>query len=415
MKNLLLVLSLIVLVAACNDKPYGNWVLYKSNEKGIYSEPPRIKILEDSIEFCPWNYNSWDKYSYTLNKSKLNIGKTEIDFKIEQDTLILNGLIKYIRAKSKRAIELYGKTNIDIKIDLPKIKGTQPLEYLKPEYGTYIRYGRRHDNGLFSLQLNDKYVDLKELSKFVAYKPGCFKQDFRPQTHYFFCDSGAKMKDVESIFLVMSSVNEGRLVLINKEELTFNDSLVFSYRSNGLKIRMNLPDYTSNYAGKKLNHINDGKETPPYRNYNVLNWSLKNQSQQDYSNVISLVKNKLFFNGIKIEKNELLVLLKNDIIKQNSIITLYDLESNYYHFLELQLTISSVYNILREEESLKMYNKPLQSITKDELHEVKRKIPMRILWSYSIPHIKSMYENDRVFLDMKIKPLDSVLPKNIAY
>jgi hypothetical protein len=415
MKKILSVLSLTILLTSCTDKHMGDWVLYKSNEKGIYGEPPKIRVLKDSIKFCPWNYISWDEYSYTLEGSKFKINEIEIDFKIEEDTLILNESIKYIKAESKRAIELYGVTNSDIKINLPKIEGAKLIEYKKPEYGTYIRYGRRHDNGEFSLQLNDKYVGIGKLRDFVIdtrdIKIG---QEYRSQKHYLFCDKNTKMKDLENIFLAMNSVSERDISFVNEEEVIFNDSLAFNYKTKGLKLRMFPTDYISNYAREKLKGLNDNEEVLLFQKRTFIYYTLKNRAKE-YSNVISLVKNKFFFNGDEIQKNELLGLLKDDIIKQNSIITLYDLESDYYHFLELQLAINAVYNTLREKQSLKMYNRPLSNITKDELYEVKKKIPMRFLWNYSIPHIKSMHKKRRPFLEMKIKPLDSILPKNIAY
>ncbi len=410
MKKILSVLSLTVLLTSCTNPHLGDWVLYKSNERGIYSEPPKIKISKDSIKFKPWNYNSWDKYSYTLEDSKLNINETEIDFRIEEDTLILNESIKYIKAESKRAVELYGETNSDIKINLPKIESAKLIEYSKPEYGTYIRYGRRHDNGEFSLQLNDKYTGVGKLRDFVIdtreIKMG---QQYRSQKHYLFCDKATKMRDLEKIFIAMSSVHERSILFVNEEKLIFNDSLAFNYKTHGLGLRMFSTDHISSYAREKLKYLNKEKEIIELYNHSFYYSTLSNLSK-DYSNVISLVKNNVFFNGNKINKENLFELLKEDIKKQNSIIVLYDLESDYYHFLELLLTINSVYYNIREELSLKMYNKSLNSITKEELIEIKGQIPMRFLWDYSIPHFKSLIIKNKYFLDGKIKSLDSVLP-----
>lgn len=410
MKKVLSILSLSVLITACNNNHIGDWVLYKSNEKGIYGEPPKIKISKDSIKICPWDYNSWEQYNYTLDDSKLNINETEIHFKVKRDTLILNESIKYIKAESKRAIELYGDINSDIKIDLPKIKETKLIEYPAAEYGTYIRYGRRHDNGAFSLQLNDKYVGIGKLRSFVAdereIKMG---EVYKSQKHYLFCDKDTKMRDLEKKFIAMSSVNERSILFVNQEKLIFNDSLAFNYKPHGLRLRIFPTDYISSYAGEKLKNLNDEVEILLVQSRDFLYYSLKNRAKE-YSNVISLVKNKFYFNGKKVEKNELSELLKEDIEKQNSIIMLYDLESDYYHFLELHLEVRTIYNTIREEESLKLYNKLLNNITRDELQIVKNKIPIRILWDYSIPHFKSLVIKNKYFLDGKIKSLDSVLP-----
>ena len=104
-------------------------------------------------------------------------------------------------------------------------------------------------------------------------------------------------------------------------------------------------------------------------------------------------------------------MLKKDIENSHHIFSLYDLESDYYHFLELQIAIRSMYNSVRQKKALKRYNSILNNLTKEQLDSIKSETPIKHIWSYSIPHFKSIIKDDYGFYGMRIKPLDSILPK----
>ncbi len=64
--------------------------------------------------------------------------------------------------------------------------------------------------------------------------------------------------------------------------------------------------------------------------------------------------------------------------------------------------INSVYEEVREKASQEQFNKSIESLSKEELREIKTKIPMRHIWSYSIPHFNHVVENNGSFFGLEV-------------
>lgn len=103
-----------------------------------------------------------------------------------------------------------------------------------------------------------------------------------------------------------------------------------------------------------------------------------------------------------VNPKELRAIIKPWIENNNTIFSLYDLESTYGKFLEMNTIINSVYNEIRNNQSKIIFKKALEDLTKEELAEIKQQIPMHHVWSYSIPHYNSIVEKENSFFGLKI-------------
>ncbi|WP_299883920.1 hypothetical protein [uncultured Lacinutrix sp.] len=397
-------LFISILCISCNpkEKYIGTWVFSDSTSVFDNDAPMKLIFSKDSIKITRFDFNPLNKYAFILQDDNIVIENKPIKTAFNKDTLIINDRLKFFKDDSGKIFEEIGLTDPKIEINLPEIEPKNIIKYPKFLTSTYIRFGKRHDNGEFALELNDKYSKFTDLIGFLSNTRN--DRYDNKQKHYLFIDKDSKMKDLEKIFLIMSSINEKDILLVNNSNFQIKDTLAFNYKNQVLRTRISPTeewDYLNSIINNKNNIIPFIHQTHNYMYYGELS---------HYPNVISLIKNECYFNTKKINKSDLSQLLKETIKNKNYILSLYDLESNYYHFLELQITIRSVYNSIREQNSLKRYNLTLNDLTKNQLDSIKFETPIKHIWSYSIPHFEYIYDIDG-FLGMKMKPLDSILPK----
>lgn len=404
MKKSLLAISLAILIVSCSkkNKYIGTW--FFNDATSIYDSdtPMKLVFTKDSIEVIRSDFKPSNKYAFQLQDNNLVIENNVIKTKFKSDTLIINNRLKFFKDNSGKLIEAIGLTDPKIEINLPEIKSSNLITYPKKIPATYIRLGKRHDNGKFSLELNDKYSEFNELQEF-AIDRSYYGQEKNKQYHYLFFDKSSKMKDLEKIFLTMASINELKILFVNNSTLITKDTLALKYENSILGTRISILENHTYF-----NSINKGNDIIPMfleSHYSQFFGKINN-----FPNIITLVKNKFYFNGTEFEKSELSKLLKEDIKNNNHLLSLYDLESDYYHFLKLQIAIRSTYNDFREEKSIIKYNKALNDLKKEQLDSIKAQTPIKHIWSYSIPHYKAVVKDGNYFFGMRVKPLDSILP-----
>jgi len=408
-KTLLIILTFAILVTSCDKKSkyIGTWFFSDTKSEYYVNPPIKLIITEDSVEFIRYHFKPSSKYAFHLQDNNLVIGNDLIKTKFQKGTLIINDRLHFFKGNSIEISKGIGFIDPKIEINLPEIETTNLIKYTKNLPTTYVRYGKRHDNKEFALELNDKYSDIKSLYSFLADLHND-KNNFNyiQQKNYFYCDKDAKMKDLEKIFLAMSSANQRSIAFVSESKFLTKDSLALNYEDSFLGTRISkLEDHSY------FNSIFDNHGEVPLMLDSHFNQFYGKPN--NYPNVISLVKNKFYFNGVEFKKKDLKKLLRNDIENKNNTLSLYDLESDYYHFLDLQIAIRSTYNSIREKRAIKKYNASLNELTKDQLDSIKTETPVKNIWSYSIPHYKSIVKNGHYFFGMKVKPMNSILPINM--
>jgi hypothetical protein len=86
--------------------------------------------------------------------------------------------------------------------------------------------------------------------------------------------------------------------------------------------------------------------------------------------------------------------------------SLYDLESNYSSFLEMNALINSAYQEIREGKSKMKFNKTLNNLTREELTEIKLGTPIKHIWDYSISHFNRIAKKGSSFYGLELAPIE---------
>ncbi|NOY47289.1 MAG: hypothetical protein GXO84_03620 [Chlorobi bacterium] len=216
-----LIFSLIFTLLFSYDskqKYQGTW--FVSNYSGN-DFPEKLEIRNDSIHFNYPDFNYQNSYSLKIINNTFKFNNVSVSAKIYTDSLILNNYNVYTKS-SYKDIPLDTFEN-KIIIELPKLKlnNLSSFDYTNKGYVvSHVRYGIRHDNGEYSLQLNDKFSDFKDLASFLAFERSSIRYEVMPSFKtLFFIDKNAKMIEIEKLFLVLSLINNLSIDFVNNINL----------------------------------------------------------------------------------------------------------------------------------------------------------------------------------------------------
>lgn len=396
MKKLFLILVSFPFLISCNNsKKYeGKWTNWFLKDYG-YNETKSVFIKNDSIKFNYTYFDFWNKYPLTIEKRKLNFNNIALNVSIEKDTLTLNDSIHFVKDKKDT---LYGYKPI-LKINLPQLAETISISKKDDDIINYIYFGKRLDNGKFGLQLNDKYAEISELPEFLHYTSCGGREELIPfHTTYIFTEKSTPMKYLEDIFCEFKKVNQLKVCLVNDIQLKYNDSLGLYYEYE--RLTKKLPPFRE-HDYYQSNTSADRYQTPPPPPL----YYPESDDKNPIIKVILLKNNSIYFKDDIVETDQLKNLIKPWIKENNIILSLYDLESHYSSFLEMNAIINLAYQEVREEKSKIKFNKALKVLTREELTEIKTKTPMMHSWDYSIPHFNRIVEKEGSFYGLEIKPI----------
>ena len=395
MKHVFSILILPFLFSCTNKKKYeGRWtnsVLKYSH----YNEVRNVLINQDSIKFSYPYFEHWHSFPLEIKNRNLHFNGVSLSVKTEKDTLTLNDSIYFIRDPKDT---LFGY-NYMLKLMLPDIYNSIPETSDRNPIPDYIYFGKRLDNNQFSLQLNDKYAEISGLPWFIA--SGHQRSHSSLPISFLFIDKDSKMNDLEAIFHEHQKVNRLKINFVIEIYLSFNESNSFFYEYKTLSKRLPPIFENSTYSPHALN-----VQTPPYPPFP----SMFEDDNSDISYFI-LKENTFFYNKSVIDNVELTKLVEKAINKNNVIISLYDLESNYDNFLKMNAIIDGVYYKKRNNFALEKFNNKFEKLEREQVDEIKLKIPLKHIWSYSIPHYKHILEKNKTFFGLKVKPIDSIISK----
>ncbi|WP_283636876.1 hypothetical protein [Aquaticitalea lipolytica] len=394
MKNLFPLFILFIIIYSCENKEkyQGRWTNSMLKYSG-YNEARNLVIENDSIKICYPYFEYWHKYPLSIKNNNLNFNGLTLKSIIDRDTLTLNDSIYFIRDK---ADTLYG-AKILLSIDLPKTSHLLNPSKQDNNATIYINYGKRLDNGEFSLQLNGSYADFNDIPSFLAI--GHRSGHLPLPVSLLFIDKSAKLNDIEKLFFEHQKINFLQIELVIDINLNYSDSLGFHYEY--ITLNKKLPPFQIN---KDYVDLVFDYSTPPPPPFSP--WFENDNSKLNY---ILLIENQFYYKNQIIEKEELFSIVKSFIEENQIILSLYDLNSNYGSFIEMNATINSVYMKVREEKSQLKYGKSYVKLTKSESDSIKNATPMKHIWSYSIPHYNSVIKKDKTFFGLKVKLIDSLL------
>ncbi|MGJ8591336.1 MAG: hypothetical protein ACSHXF_02240 [Aquaticitalea sp.] len=407
MNNSFLLLILLVVFFSCdsNEKYLGNWV-YSLTSENSYDAPSEVIMTNDSIKFRYLYFQFWNNYSYEIKDSKILFNGNTFDIARNKDTLIFNNHLKFIKisnAAIKNELEIEASK---MEINLPRFKDSSFQNSNNLKDNIYIRFGKRHDNKEYALQLNDTYYETFELIRFIS----SINMSKRDELHtfydyYFFIDKDSQMKDVEKLLLSMAASNETRIFFVNDIDISIQRMDLDFYKINYLSKMISAivqEDYFNDkigFTGAPRPPLPPLPPPPPYENDN---------SPIVY---LLLLKNGVYYENNRIDISEIEHLIQESIAKNKIIFSLYDLQSNYGSFLELNAAIHSAYLNARKVKSQIDYGKDLYQLDENERDSIKTEIPMKHIWSYSIPHYNSILKENNTLFGLKAKTVDSTFLK----
>lgn len=408
MKNHALTSFLLsLLMLSCNNKEQyqGKWTndfIYNLNSEDY--PPTFFKIEEDSIKFNYGVFNHWHNYKLNINNGQFLFNNYKIDVSKKHDTLILNNYSHYVKDDTDSIQEAYYGIPI-LDLELPKLDRIERLniDHSFPSY--YIYFGKRLDNGKYSLQLNDKFAEVQDLIPFTEYR-NCHssRDELLPYPIiYSFIDKATPLTYVDQIFCELTKANNLKIGLIDDIHLTSNDTMVLDYSFDILSKTLLGVQYDRAYQ----NHLyeNDLPQSPPPPNVPFLDFD---NSNQEY---FFLIDNKIYYNQKVIDDEQFLETVRLLIENDAALFTLYDLKSEYQYFLKMNSIIDNTYANLRGIIAKSKFNKQLKLLNQKEISEIRDQIPIKHIWNVSIPHYQALLGNKNSGFGMSLEPIDSLLPE----
>lgn len=364
--------TLLVILFSCSEnkkKYYGEWV---SMYGGINNDVEKMIISKDSISIANFPFSTFHTEKLELNNKKVRLLDSSFDIEIQNDSILLFHGTEYIKNENDR----YNDFEKLISIDYPNINIDNEInEDLLNKYNVY--FGKQLNSNNYVLQLNDRISDSSELKDYLLDTRHIHDYRFYVVLH---ADKNSRMSFIDKIFKEMKLVNFRKAYLVNKERFIIKSDTCLVIATEAIPLRLTdyyeEPIFYDEFAQFK------SPPPPPGPSLHIIIKELKNQK------VISLVNNEFYVGLNKVKKDVL-----KDSIQQNVrsyFINLYDNNSAYENYLELLNSYRMAFHELRDKESLKKYNKPLDSLTEEQLREMKQSIPMYVVNGISYNDFKKL-------------------------
>src|SRR5690606_2685542 len=207
------------------------------------------------------------------------------------------------------------------------------------------------------IQLNDRYGDVSDLRRFLYNDSSNKRYEVLPfYSNLLFIDCDSKMAEIEKVLLIFFANDEyGEICFVNNIDLNHNkqEGLYYEYQTLNMKI----PLYQTNqeYLDKVFN-----PKIPTLPHFNMY------ENDNAKINFVYLIQNRIYFNDDIIDELQLPTLV-NECIKKNEIVmSLYDLESDYYNFIKLNSLINNEYDKSRNELSNLKFKKEFNDLNNED-------------------------------------------------
>lgn len=406
MKNSLFFFFFLVLFSCQNEKQYqGKWSSgFFQNSNYQEHEPSYFIIESDSIKFNYGTFSHWHKFKLHISENTFHFNNRNLDVSIDKDTLRINKKQHYIRDPFD-SIQI---SNLDIpilSIDLPKLNNIGYTKKRSQEIISHIYFGRRLDNGKFSIQLNDKYAKISDLRSFLNTHSCSIRDDLvsiRKANLYIDRDTSLKHFDLMLDEIKNSSIH--RIGLINNICFNISEDNLVEYNFEVLTKRLSLLYFEPKYRS----FINDNNLTypPPLPPPSLPEFKIDSKDIKH----LFLVKNQIYINKTPINDKELTNIIYNMIENKKVIFSLYDLESNYMSFLKMNSLVENSYNEFYNKKSKLMFSKSFDNLDIEEHRKLRTKYPKRFFWDISIPHYQILSKNESSVFGKNLVKIDSLIP-----
>ncbi|WP_052826036.1 hypothetical protein [Neotamlana nanhaiensis] len=398
MKTIILNIFVIFCFISCNNesKYQGKWINSAVKPSRLNNESKSIIIENDSIKFNFPYFDYWHKYSLKIKNRELLFNDYSVKANVKKDTLTLNDSIFLVR-------NISDTSNWDkplLKINLLNSIIPQALFKENSDNEIFLYFGQSLKTNSLSLRLNDSYAEINDIPQFVYNERASSRCELTPfYSATFFIDKTTPMKFVEDMLYQLKAVNLLKVNFVGKINLEYDDSLGFRYSYDILTKKLFPFIENDGYYTNSLKKIS--KVPPPPITLSLSDTIIPK------TRIIYLKNNQIIHNNTTITTGHLKNLIKPWIEENDIIISLYDLNSNFNIFFEMNAIINNEYIDFRKSLAKQMFNKSLYELTDEEYFDIKLKHPMTHVWDFSIPHYNHIIRNNNSFFGLKVPLVDS--------
>ncbi|WP_298509843.1 hypothetical protein [uncultured Kordia sp.] len=388
MKKIILFCIASIILFSCSKKEqyYGTWYVYGHN--GL--NPVYLKIDADSIYLSKAG-SYWNSFPVKITNNSLHFAGQTFSTSIFKDSIIFNG---------NRCFKETIYSPLEIK--LPNIKSESAIEIHQDANMYYISYGKKPNTNESAFLLNDKYGSFSDIKHFISSSTSCSGGEYDPPHTLFICDKNTSTRDLEKFFLELQKVDSRTLYTVNSIDYkVFKDSIKSISTQQEQKLSL---IYNANYD-QKVN----GKLYQP-RMHSGLFYSLNDFTFEEEVYAF-LIKNEFYYEKEKYTYDAFSDKIEKAISQHKILIVLFDLESDYKHYLQFNDAVNSEYIRIRENASRKTYNVSYKKLNKKQRLHINSLHPKKVIQNISIPHFLSFEETPIEDLDFPFKNVKEQIPE----
>ncbi|MFK7747666.1 MAG: hypothetical protein AB8B65_04705 [Kordia sp.] len=388
MKKIILSFIVFATLFSCSKKEqyYGIWRLNGFS----LSNPNYLKIDADSIYLSELG-NYWTSYPVKIKNNYIRFAGQTYPTSIFKDSLIFNH-------------NLYWKDTIysPLDIKLPNIKSESTVEIDPDANIYYMSYGKKPNTDEYAFLLNDKYGSFSDIKHFMS-SYSCGGGEYDPPHTLFICDKNTSTRDLEKFFLELFRVNTRTLYTVNSTDYkTYTDSIksISSQQKQILSYIFN-PNYDQKING-------DVFQPTMLRDFSIY----PTKDLQPEKIVFAfLIQNEFYYQKENCSSDVFSAKIQQAVSQHKTLITLFDLKSDYKHYLEFNDIVNSKYLKIYDSITKQNYNTTYKQLDKEKKVIVRRLYTKKVIQNISIPHFLSFEETPIENFNFPFKNVKQQLPE----
>ncbi|MGH1385033.1 hypothetical protein [Kordia sp.] len=389
MKKIILSCIVFAILFSCSNKEqyYGVWSIYGYSG----STPIYLKIDADSIYLSKLG-SHWNSFPIKIKNNNIRFAGQTYPTSIFKDSLIFNQ-------------NLYQKDTIysPIEIQLPNIKSESNVEIDPDANIYYISYGKKPNTTEYAFLLNDRYGSFLNIKSFVSSYNTCRGGTYDPAHTLFICDKNTSTRDLEKFFLELSRVNARTLYTVNSTDYKISTNSIKSISSQQKQILSYI--FNPNYD-QKIN--GDVFQPTMLRDFSI--YPTKD-IQPEKIVFAFLIQNEFYYQKENCSYGMFSSKIQQAISQNKTLITLFDLKSDYKHYLKFNDIVNSKYLKIYDSITKQKYNTTYKQLDEEKKVIVRRLYTKKVIQNISIPHFLSFEESPIEDIDFPFKNVKEQIPE----
>lgn len=356
MKKILYFVVTIFLFSSCSLKKEDIQGIWSFNTELNTNNNLRFKSIEfkgDSLIIIDDNSIEY-KFEIFIVEDKINFFDYSLSIELVNDSVLKLDDNFYVR-ESHSGFNKCNRIIVNLPFDYCL------SQYMIPEMNVKnLTFGKRKDNGEYSLISNNIYIDYGEIFKwYQSEQETC--QEVK-QEYLLYVDKDSKMKNIS--------------IIIDELRRTDIFSLIFVFHSKVIRQNYGIPYHLRPYDEPEY-MLKFGETITPPR-YVIKNESNSKNKQQ----FITLdEKNLITIDSIPIEIDEFKLQVYNNLENDSSIsyIFLYHKESSFENWINIINCIKSVYYKFWADKSRTLYGLDIENLDTAQLRKLRKTYRLKLV------------------------------------